>query len=160
MQPSAHSKVATLPPAASFHPPFRPPACPPAAITIVYLALAYSLLTAYCTKAAEVLDFFAGGGLPPLVGAAGFVGGVGGLLYLGGTRAADSLNQVGMRCMHCCTYCCPGLLRRSSVCLAPTAAAAAASAAPTACLLAPQTHALTQPSTTTATPHVPLPCRA
>ena len=70
------------------------PSCLPAAITVVYLALSYSLLTAYCTKAAEVLDFFAGGGLPPLAGAAGFVGGVGGLLYLGGTRAADSLNQV------------------------------------------------------------------
>ncbi len=29
-------------------------ACRPAALTLVYLALAYSLLTAYCTKAAEV----------------------------------------------------------------------------------------------------------
>lgn len=63
------------------------------ALTLVYLALAYSLLTAYCTKAAEVLDYFAGGGLPPLVGAGLFCGAVGGLLYKEGTRTIDSLNQ-------------------------------------------------------------------
>ncbi|KAL4459158.1 hypothetical protein ABPG75_014023 [Micractinium tetrahymenae] len=63
------------------------------ALTLVYLALAYSLLTAYCTKAAEVLDYFAGGGLPPLVGAGLFCGAVGSLLYKEGTSTIDSLNQ-------------------------------------------------------------------
>ncbi|EFN53483.1 hypothetical protein CHLNCDRAFT_136774 [Chlorella variabilis] len=61
--------------------------------TVIYLLLAYSLLTAYCTKAAEVVDYFAGGGLPPLASSAAFVGAVGGMLYLGGTRAVDSLCQ-------------------------------------------------------------------
>ncbi|KAL4427144.1 hypothetical protein ABPG77_001148 [Micractinium sp. CCAP 211/92] len=63
------------------------------ALTLVYLALAYSLLTAYCTKAAEVLDYFAGGGLPPLVGSGLFCGAVGAFLYKEGTRTIDSLNQ-------------------------------------------------------------------
>lgn len=71
-------------------------------LTIIYLALAYSLLTAYCTKAAEVLDYFSGGSLPPLAGAALFCGAIGGLLYKEGTRTIDSLNQVRVLCLCVC----------------------------------------------------------
>jgi tyrosine-specific transport protein len=59
----------------------------------VYLLLAYSLLTAYCTKAASVLDYFAGGGLPPLAASTAFVGLIGGMLYAGGSRTVDALCQ-------------------------------------------------------------------
>ncbi|KAI3424069.1 hypothetical protein D9Q98_009432 [Chlorella vulgaris] len=61
--------------------------------TLVYLLLAYSLLTAYCTKAASVLDYFAGGGLPPLAASTAFVGLIGGMLYTGGSRTVDALCQ-------------------------------------------------------------------
>jgi tyrosine-specific transport protein len=60
---------------------------------VLYLLLAYSLLTAYCTKAADVLGFFVGGALPPLAAAAAVAGGVGSLLYGGGPRATDALCQ-------------------------------------------------------------------
>lgn len=41
-----------------------------------------------------MLDYFAGGGLPPLVGSGLFCGAVGAFLYKEGTRTIDSLNQV------------------------------------------------------------------
>lgn len=50
--------------------------------------------TAVPCRPLQVLDYFAGGGLPPLVGAGLFCGAVGGLLYKEGTRTIDSLNQV------------------------------------------------------------------
>lgn len=59
----------------------------------MYLGLAYTLLVAYISKAAEVLDFFAGGSLTPAVAAAVFVGGLASMLFVGGAGAADKVNQ-------------------------------------------------------------------
>jgi tyrosine-specific transport protein len=66
---------------------------PGKAVTLVYLALSYGLLVAYLTKAAEVLDFFAGHALPPPLAATAFVGAAGALFLGGGPAAADRLNQ-------------------------------------------------------------------
>lgn len=65
-----------------------------AGFTFVYLGLAYSLLVAYISKASEVVGYFAHGTLPPAAGAVGFVAALATLLFAGGTKGADKLNQV------------------------------------------------------------------
>ena len=71
----------------------RPCAAPALCLPLVRPRLGPLHPPARC--AAQVLDFFAGGGLPPALTATAFVGAMAGLLLLGGTGAADKLNQVG-----------------------------------------------------------------
>lgn len=62
-------------------------------VTVIYLLLSYCLLVAYLAKASEVLDYFAGHTLAPITSASMLCASIGSLFLLGGTSAADRLNQ-------------------------------------------------------------------